>query len=86
MNSPTASNPNSATFRVDCSSAVSELEAAAIAQAVADLCDGFFGVKSGVFFQCVNVTNLADNPTDPAQGDDVGIYCESVDVRILYKA
>lgn len=78
------SNPQTITFRVDCF-ALTELDAAAIGKAVRDAVDGVFSVSwSGIAIQGVSVRDASDNPTDPVDGSDVGIYCESLDVRVLY--
>lgn len=79
------SNPQSMTFRVDCVSGIDEKQAATLAAAVKTLVDGYRGLQSGIFIEKISVTDASDSPSDPVSGDDVGVYCESLDVKILYK-
>jgi hypothetical protein len=73
------------TFRLDCESTTSEMEAAALAKAVEDAWDQYRGYESGIQIQRANVSDVSDDPSDPVQGDDLGVYSESVELTIVYE-
>ena len=73
------------TLRVDCWSGVDQTQAQAVATAVFDACHGYRGTQSGVFLQKLSVRDSSDNAADPINGDDVGVYCKSLDIVIVFK-